>query len=175
MINTQYCPNCSAYQLDTKAPNCHKCGHDMVAAREEQHSRKLEKVKEGDSSFDPSQPCPSCGAPTKDIPLDIEHGVRGEKIPMTGLRLMGGEIVKRATTQIFIEGVGRECREGHRIALSWTSREMPICPMCFSKLSPYGSSILSCGRCSRHFPTHCFRSRPHEEVLNEEGWEEVKG
>ncbi|MCK5773181.1 MAG: hypothetical protein KAH57_05285, partial [Thermoplasmata archaeon] len=135
MINTQYCPNCSAYQLDTKAPNCHKCGHDMASAREEQHNQKLEKVKVEDSSFDRSQPCPLCAAPTKEIPMEIEHGVSGDKIPMTGLRLMGGDLVKRATTQILIEGAGRECREGHRIALRWTSREMPICPMCFSKLS----------------------------------------
>ena len=147
----------------------------MVAAREEQHKQRREKVKEEDSSFDPSQACPLCGAPTRDLPLDIQHDVGGDKIPMTGLRLMGGDLVKRATTQIIIEGVGREGREGHRIALQWASKEMPICPMCFSKLSPYGSSILSCGRCSKHFPTHCFRSRPHEEVLTEEGWEEAKG
>ncbi len=143
----------------------------------DQHDFKVEKAKEKEdaSRFDPSWPCPLCGVPTKEVPLDVQHRVTGEKIPITGLRLMGGEIEKKAITQISFEGVGRECREGHRIALRWTSKEMPICPMCFSKLSPYGSSILSCARCSRHFPTHCFRSCPHKEALNAEGWEEIKG
>ncbi len=148
----------------------------MVVARREQRNFKVEKAKEKeeDSRFDPSRPCPICGTPTKEVPLDVQHSVMGDKIPMTGLRLMGGDIEKKATTLISIEGVGRECREGHHIAQRWTSREMPICPMCFTKLSPYGASILSCSRCSRHFPTHCFRSRPHEEALMAEGWEEEK-
>lgn len=172
-----YCPNCSAYQKDPGASTCHKCGFD-VSVEEERRKRRALEVEEDEikrfthnnRSYDHTSPCKVCGAPTLEQNEEVQHEVEGAKIKVGGLKLMGSEISKRSITLMAINVKGRSCQEGHRTYTSYTCRDKPLCPMCLDLLMVYGSVILSCPRCNRHYSMADFRSINPEEALEAEGW-----
>jgi len=167
----RYCPNCCAYLHENDLDVCPKCGYDLRKAREERSAvmKEEEAGKVIDTLFN-GPPCPICGEGTAEVEVEVEHIAEGERIPIKGLRLMGGEINKRARTQLLFWIRGTVCRTEHRSVLEYSCRETAQCPMCFSKLTPYGSSILSCVKCDRHYPTASFVSIDQEEALRMEGW-----
>jgi len=177
-----YCPNCSAYQKDQTSSVCHRCGFDFTIEEQrrlrraqEAEEEEIRKFTEGLRTYDRTCPCPVCGEPTVQHDEEVEHNVEGKRLPMSGMKLMGGDITKKAVTQISFSVSGRLCRQGHRSFTSFTSRERPLCPMCYDKMIRYGTSILSCPRCNRHFPMDAFETMDHEEALTAEGWIRSEG
>jgi transposase-like protein len=172
-----YCPNCSAYQVDSAATNCHRCGFDFSIEEERRRKRAMEaeqdeikKFTQNNRSYDPSKPCKVCGAPTLEEEVEIDHIVEGKRISIGGLKMMGSDVTKKTETIISMKVKGRVCQNEHMTYSVYESREKPLCPMCLDSLIRYGSSILSCPRCKRHFPVDAFESMDPEEALRSEGW-----
>jgi ribosomal protein L37AE/L43A len=175
-----YCPNCSAYQKDQGSTHCHKCGFDFSVEEERRRKRAQEaemedirKFTENNKSFDPSSPCKICGSPTMEQDDEVEHIVEGKRISIGGLKMMGSDVTKRTETMMSMKVRGRRCQNDHLTYSEFEAREKPLCPMCLDRLVRYGSSILSCPRCKRHFPIDAFESMDPGEALRIEGWVKV--
>lgn len=173
----RYCPKCSALQHDDKAAGCRRCGYVFEAGQESESliqqksdREELLSILGQTKSYDSSHPCPVCQEPTRALERDLEHKVEGEKIPLKGIRLMGGEITGKAMTLITIHVSGMECSSGHLICLSYQARDRPLCPLCQRAMINYGSSLFSCSNCKLHFPSNIFRSEEPERVLEMEGY-----
>jgi hypothetical protein len=172
-----YCPNCSAYQHDKAATSCSRCGFDFSG-----HTNTTPevidddgpgKMKIPDQFFDKDRPCSICGSPTRDISGDVEISVEGERISIRGLKLMGGDITKTAMTQYTYQITGYECKEEHRFFSDFKCRVRPLCPVCYDPMMKYGSSLMSCTRCDKHFPVQGWAQPDEYEVLLMNGWEYV--
>ena len=171
----QYCPNCSAFQYDQNAERCPKCGFDLTTANQNVTTIPEEDLpkKKVEPGFDPKKPCETCGSPTRPVNGEIEVPVEGERISIRGLKLMGGDITKRVVTQITYDISGYECREGHKFFSRAESKVRPLCPVCYHPMIKYGSSLLSCTRCNRHYPVNDWPDPDPMEVLDQEGWQRI--
>lgn len=103
----------------------------------------------------------------------MELPVEGKRISIRGLKLMGGDITKRVVTQVTYDISGRECREGHKFFSSASSKIRPLCPVCYHPMVRYGSSLLSCTRCNKHYPINDWPDPDPMEVLRDDGWEHI--
>ncbi|MBN1540029.1 MAG: hypothetical protein JW939_07780 [Candidatus Thermoplasmatota archaeon] len=170
----QYCPNCSAYQYDTDAERCRKCGFDLTAHRAKVATGNVKDetpAQKSEANFDPRVPCRLCGSPTKKFEGDHEALVEGNRISIRGLKLMGGDITKRTVTQITYTLSGYECQEGHRLYRSVSCRVRLLCPMCYHPMMKYGSALISCPNCNKHFPVNEWPDPDPMDVLHDEGWQ----
>lgn len=170
-----YCPNCSAYQYDPQAKKCEKCGYDLtiVEERKERRRQEIENeeiVRVEEASYDADSPCSICREPTRLVDIELEHPVEGTRMPIHGVKLMGGEITKVPITLLQFRIKGRICSGSHKVLLDYDCREKPLCPICHDRLVLYGASLLSCPRCSRHFQTEFFSTQEPDEALELEGW-----
>jgi hypothetical protein len=177
VYSMRYCPNCSAYQHDGNATHCEKCGFDFSAEIERKEKRRkeieeeeLRNYAEKNAVFDPGHPCSVCGSPSKHVEEEIEHPVEGNRVPIRGIKLMGGDITKKPITLLQFRVKGNICSSGHKIYTDYDLREKRLCPICQDKLVFYGSSLLSCPRCNRHFQSEYFATMDPQEALKEEGW-----
>jgi len=175
-----YCPNCSAYQKSVNALTCQRCGFDFTIEEERRRKRAFEaeqeeirKFTENNRAFDSAVPCKVCGGPTREETVEIEHQVEGKRISIGGLKMMGADVTKRTVTTISLTVQGRVCQEGHGMYASFEARDKPLCPMCLDRMIRYGSSIMSCPRCKRHFPADAFATMDAEQALREEGWTKI--
>jgi hypothetical protein len=173
-----YCPNCSAYQYEKDATSCRKCGFDFSGYVETTPEVVVEdeasgKVKIPHRNYNADRLCNICGGPTRDIKGDIEISVEGERISIRGLKLMGGDISKTAVTQYTYQIIGYECREGHRFFSDFKCRVRPLCPVCYDPMMKYGSSLMSCSRCNKHFPVQSWAKPDEFEVLLMNDWEYI--
>ncbi|MBN1390203.1 MAG: hypothetical protein JXA22_06135 [Candidatus Thermoplasmatota archaeon] len=170
----QYCPNCSAYQYDGNAEKCRKCGFDLTTQKAKVSS---DIVKEGppkersERSFDARVPCMLCGSPTKAFDGEHDIPVEGRRISINGLKLMGGDITKKTVTQITYTLSGYECQGGHKLYSSVTYRVRQLCPLCYHPMFRYGSSLISCTRCNKHFPLNDWPKPDPMALLQGDGWE----
>jgi hypothetical protein len=168
-----YCPNCSAYLYDPGSETCDKCGYDLSSYTEQVPEPDLDvpgRKKVPDVSFSVRKPCKRCGAPTKDIRGEIEINVEGTRMSIYGLKLMGGEITKVPLTQYTYSIDGYECKEGHKFFNEFKCRIRPLCPVCYDPMMKYGSSLLSCSRCNKHFPVENWVEPDKLNVLLDHGW-----
>jgi hypothetical protein len=168
-----YCPNCSAYQCDQTATACDKCGHvlsahEIITNEPEIDCPPQQKVE--DPAFRIRRPCKRCGSPTKEINGDIDIDVDGERLSIYGLKLMGGEITKRAVTKYTYSMNGYICKEDHKFYSDFKCRIRPLCPVCYDPMIKYGSSLLSCSRCNKHFPVNDWKEPDELDVLVNNGW-----
>ena len=170
-----YCPNCCAYQYDAGATSCRKCGYDFSLHKEKKVQEKKEEVKKNIQGFDDSVPCRICGSPTRILEKEMELKVEGDRINISGLKLMGGEITKRTASSVEYHIWGRECSEGHPFYGDVGFRIRQLCPMCYGQMMKYGSSLYSCSRCNKHFPINDWPDPDPEETLRNEGWESLEG
>jgi uncharacterized Zn ribbon protein len=173
----RYCPNCSAYQKDGRAKVCSKCGYDFSDEEERRDKRRREieeeefrRITERNADYNGSVPCPVCGSPTREYQEELECPVEGRRIPIRGVKLMGGDITKKPVTMLQFDLKGRICTEGHKIYGDFECREKKLCPVCHDKMVFYGASLLSCPRCNRHFESQYFPDPDPEEELKREGW-----
>jgi len=173
----RYCPKCSAYQHDDAAVSCRKCGFDfsehLKKMKEEEEQRSAEQAsppKKVAAPLEPDHPCPICGAPTRAVETTVESAVQGNKIVVQGVRLMGSEISKRSVTECQIDVVGRACENGHKIYATMVPRVRAVCPLCLHYMINYGSAVLSCTKCNKHFSLDDWVFPGPEEVLRNEGW-----
>jgi hypothetical protein len=171
-----YCPNCSAYQYDAAAETCSKCGHVLHISTAPEEKSDLDefapKMVE-EPSYSVRQPCKRCGAPTKVTNGEIEIEVEGERLSINGLKLMGGEITKKAVTRYTYHVQGYTCKEEHRFYSDFRCRIRPLCPVCYDPMIKYGSSLFSCTRCNKHFSLESWVEPDAEEVLLDHGWAPV--
>lgn len=133
-----------------------------------------EKEKVLDQFFNTDRLCGICGGPTRDIRGDIEISVEGERISIQGLKLMGGNITKTTVTQYTYQITGYECKEEHRFFSDFKCRVRPLCPVCYDPMMKYGSSLMSCSRCNKHFPIQNWVQPDEHEVLLMNGWEYIE-
>lgn len=169
----QYCPNCSAFQSDPEATSCDKCGYDLSMCKMRSDPSDIEgpeRKKIDDGSFNIRKPCKRCGAPTKDVKGEIEINVEGKRMSIYGLKLMGGEITKRPITQYTYKIEGYQCKEDHKFYGDFKCRIRPLCPVCYDPMIKYGSSLLSCARCNKHFPVDNWVEPDELDILLEQGW-----
>ena len=173
----RYCPNCSAYQHDPGAKICPKCGYDFSDEEERREKRRREieeeefrRITESNVDYDPSNRCPECGSPTREYREEMECPVEGNRIPIRGIKLMGGDITKKPITLLEFTVTGRICKEGHKICQDYDYREKRLCPVCQDKMVFYGSTLLSCPRCNRHFENEYFPNPDPVKELESEGW-----
>lgn len=176
----RYCPKCCAYQHDQLAKACRKCGFDFT-----EHERKLKmdlerklseertQDEEAFGKYDMASPCPECGAPMRPVERTIEVPVEGAKVSVQDLKLMGSDMNKRSVTQYSIDIVGVECFKGHRFFRSFVHREKPLCPLCLNPMIRYGSAILSCNRCKKHYSLGDWATKDPLLLLSEEGWKKL--
>ena len=176
----RFCPNCSAMQRDDKAKICRKCGHSLEDGNADEakdlvmsEREELLSVIGGSHEYDKERPCPICHEPTRQIHREIERMVLGDRVPIKGLRLMGGDLTKRAETLINLDVIGRECRGGHTLCEQYRVRERQLCPLCRRPMITYGSTLMSCRDCSLHFPRDIFSSEDPEKILTSEGFSRV--
>jgi hypothetical protein len=170
-----YCPNCSAYQYDPYAKKCSKCGYDLTIMEQRKEKRRQEieneeSLRVEEASYDQETQCSICGEPTRFVDLELDHPVEGTRMPIQGVKLMGGEITKKPVTLLQFKIKGRICRGGHKVVTEYDCREKPLCPICHDRLVLYGASLLSCPRCSRHYQKEFFSTQEPEEALELEGW-----
>ena len=170
-----YCPNCSAYQHDKETTSCGRCGFDFSAhiktPSEVIEEKRPNQKKVLEQFFNTDRPCSTCGGPTRDIRGDVEISVEGERISIQGLKLMGGDITKATVTQYTYQINGYECKEEHRFFSDFKCRVRPLCPVCYDPMMKYGSSLMSCARCNKHFPIQSWVQPDEYEVLLMNGWE----
>jgi len=172
-----YCPNCNAFQHDPDSDICPKCGFDMKAYVEKRRMKR-EPADAGEKrirmvGFDEKLPCPLCGSPSKVIDSEMEFIHEGERINVHGLKLMGGEITKRTQTQYQLHVRGTECEEGHLLYEEAKGRIRALCPLCFDPMIEYGSSLLSCTRCNRHYSKADWTIPPIDDIMRAEGWQRI--
>ena len=173
----RYCPKCCAYQHDQLAKACRKCGFDFTEHERKMKmdlERKLSEEKTQDEEaygkYDMASPCPDCGAPTRQVDRTIEVPVEGNKVAVQDFKVMGGDMNKRSVTQYQIDIVGVECFKGHKYFKSYKHREKQLCPMCLNPMIRYGTAILSCNRCNKHYSLGDWATRDPTQILSEEGW-----
>jgi ribosomal protein L37AE/L43A len=173
----RYCPKCCAYQHDQLARSCRKCGFDFTehekklkADMERKLSEDRTQDEEAFGRYDTESPCPECGAPTRPVERTLEVPVEGSKVMVQDLKVMGGDMNKRSVNQYQIDITGMECYKGHRFYRTFQYREKLLCPLCLGPMIRYGSAILSCNRCNKHYSLGDWAKADPVKLLEDEGW-----